>query len=169
MKIFDFLEEEEEKLIDELYEDPISKSLTELEKSIEDSIIQPDSFEPPVLYQPVPLVLGGSESSSINEYNLGPNERTGLYEVPIHPLRMSGGSRRPFKKRGFPGLFPKKNRSSIRNRNHNPERCPLMDDRLVIIECSSCMHFLTFYEFSHCSIKEDEYLEARDEENEENR
>ncbi|MGD8535283.1 MAG: hypothetical protein PVF66_05475 [Candidatus Aminicenantes bacterium] len=159
MKIFDFLEEVEGKLIDELYEDPISKSLTEFEKSIEDSIIQPDSFEPPVLYQPDSLVLGEYDSNLKNEFNLGGEERSGTYEVPIPPLRMSGGSRKPFQKRlsGVP----------LRGRNHQlkkspgaiGERCPLRNDNPVTFECLHCIHSLTFYEYSHCGIKEEEFLD----------
>lgn len=157
MKDFDFLEEIDEKLIDELYEDPTSKSLTELEKSIEDSIIQPDSFEPPVAYQPDPVVLGGSDPNPGNEYNLGPDERAGLYEVPVPPLRMSGGTRRPFRKHPSLGLPRRGSNLSMRLRVIG-ERCPLRNRDPVTFECLYCEHFLTFFTYSHCGIKEEEFL-----------
>jgi hypothetical protein len=146
MDYFDY--DDEDEFLDELYEDPLSRSLSEIEKSIEDSFVKPDIFESPAPYRPNQEAFGSYASSPTNEYDLGPDERAGLYEVPTSPLRMSGGSRKPFSKKGFPGLFPRTNRSSIRNRNDKPENCPLMDGKPVIVECSTCIHFLIFYEFS---------------------
>jgi len=168
MKYFDFLEGEEEKLLDELYEDPISKSLVELENSIEDSIIKPDSFKPPTLYQPDSLVFGGYESSLKNDYNLGGEERSGKYDVPIPPLRMSGGSRKPFRKNLFPSFSPRRNFPATNFIKAGAENCPLRNDEPVTLEeCSECEHFLADFIHSHCKIKEGEYLDNLEQSEEE--
>ena len=166
MNPYDPMDDEGDKLIEDLFDDPLSKMLSDIEKSIEGSIVKPDIFEPPVPYRLNSLVLGSHESAFRNEFNLGPDKGPGLYEVSTPPLRMSGGSRRPFKNRGLPGLSGRRQNPAIIPLNYEPERCPLNDYEWAVTECSYCMHYRTFFEFSHCELIEEEYLEAQEEEDE---
>jgi hypothetical protein len=156
---FDPMDEEEDQLMDDSFEDIWSRLLSEIEKSIEDDEFRPDPFEPPMPQEPEPMISGGYELSLKNEFNLGPEEKSGLSEVPIPPLRMSGGARKPYKDRKLSGLFPRRESPPSVQLNAAPEKCPLRNYERVVAECSYCMHYRTFYQYSRCSIKEEEYLD----------
>lgn len=173
MGFFDFLDEFEIQMVDETFEDPLSRWLSELEKSIENTIISPENeIDDPVLHDSViDAISDNSFGPELkNESNRDLEQGRGIREIPVPPLRMSGGKRYPSRGRDSFRTSGRKEIAKYECFVDGYEDCPL-DNRLVSVEidCENCRYFLDEYDFSHCSLKEQEILARLDEPDEDNK